>query len=359
VGIPALWIYGPPGVGKTSVAWAAYTDLLRSGVRVGFVDIDQLGMCYPEQPDDRGRYRLAATNLAAVAAGHRAAGAEAIVVSGVVDPVRGRPEVPGLAITGCRLRADPGELTARLVARTGSGAQAAKAVAEGELLNRLVSSDSWVDTTSRPVDEVVRLVQDVTAGWLDRTTTSTAPPLSQCDADGRVLWLCGATGVGKSSVGFPSFLRHLPGAFVDLDQIGFFPSSGTNTHQVRAEILASMWSTFHTAGAERLTVVGPVGSRDDVAQYQRALPHSELIVCRLHASANDLTNRVLSRATGSGWSQPGDPLRGRSAAELHQIARRAVAEANRLDAHGVGHLRIDTDGLNPIEVAEAVDAIIG
>jgi adenylylsulfate kinase-like enzyme len=55
--IPALWLCGPSGVGKTAVAWQIYSELRRSGVPVGLVDIDQLGICYPEQPDDPGRHR--------------------------------------------------------------------------------------------------------------------------------------------------------------------------------------------------------------------------------------------------------------------------------------------------------------
>ena len=43
--------------------------------------------------------------------------------------------------------------------------------------------------------------------------------------DGPVLWLCGVTGVGKSTVGYAVYRRAvsagLMAAYVDLDQIGF------------------------------------------------------------------------------------------------------------------------------------------
>lgn len=87
--IPVLWLCGPPGVGKTTVAWELYRQLTRSGVPAGCVDVDQLGICYPEPPGDPGRHRLQAANLAAVLPGYQAAGARCLVVSGVVDAAHG------------------------------------------------------------------------------------------------------------------------------------------------------------------------------------------------------------------------------------------------------------------------------
>src|SRR4051812_23524774 len=83
--IPVLWLCGPPGVGKTTVGWQLYADLVDEGVPVGYVDIDQLGMCFPEQPTDPDRHELKARNLGAVVAWFEAAGCECVVVSGVVD----------------------------------------------------------------------------------------------------------------------------------------------------------------------------------------------------------------------------------------------------------------------------------
>ena len=86
-GIPGLWLCGPPGVGKTSVGWEIYSELVRSGIQTGYVDIDQLGMCYPELATDPGRHRMKTRNLGAVVAVYRAAEARCVVVSGVIDAV--------------------------------------------------------------------------------------------------------------------------------------------------------------------------------------------------------------------------------------------------------------------------------
>jgi broad-specificity NMP kinase len=114
-----LWLCGPPGVGKTTVGWELYTQLLRSGIAAGYVDIDQLGICYPEPPSDPGRHHLKARNLAALVAGFRDAGVGCVVVSGVVDIVDGvqADHLPQAALTVCRLRADVRELKQRFVGR--------------------------------------------------------------------------------------------------------------------------------------------------------------------------------------------------------------------------------------------------
>src|SRR5215471_3813961 len=79
--IPVLWLCGPSGVGKTTVAWEIYTALAGAGTPAGYVDIDQLGICFPEPAGDRGRHRLQARNLNAVVGAFRAAGARCVVVS--------------------------------------------------------------------------------------------------------------------------------------------------------------------------------------------------------------------------------------------------------------------------------------
>jgi hypothetical protein len=44
--LPVMWLYGPAGVAKTTAAWGYFTELTRDGTSTGYVDIDQLGMCY-------------------------------------------------------------------------------------------------------------------------------------------------------------------------------------------------------------------------------------------------------------------------------------------------------------------------
>jgi broad-specificity NMP kinase len=367
---PVLWVCGPAGVGKTTAAWEIYSALAQSDVEVGYVDIDQLGMCFPEPESDPGRYRIAAENLGAVVAGYRAAGARAVVVSGVVDPAHGVhvDKIPDIALTMCRLRADADDLSQRLMARQADPAFLAQALAEAEALDANDSGDLCIDTSGLTVDRVVTLVHDRTAGWADPTGTATPgvaaePRLPADTTGGPILWLCGPTGVGKSTAGFNLFLRHvlgkqIPGAFVDLDQIGFYrptPSDARVDQKMTAGILAAMWRTFRAAGAQCLTIVGPADSATAIAAYAQALPASTITVCRLHAGRDELTHRIMLRGQGGSWAQPGDPLKGRPAEHLASAADQAAADAAALERAGIGDVRIDTEQRT---VEEVVDAII-
>ena len=66
--LAVLWLCGPPGAGKSATGWALYDGLVRSGARAGFVDIDQLGMCFPAPPHDPELFLLKERNVSVVAA---------------------------------------------------------------------------------------------------------------------------------------------------------------------------------------------------------------------------------------------------------------------------------------------------
>ncbi len=363
---PVLWLCGPSGAGKTTVAWEVYSQLVNAGVQVGFVDTDQLGMCYPAPASDPGRYLIQAQNLGVVVAGFRAAGASCAVVSGVVDPVRGAyvGNLPDIHVTMCRLHVHADELTRRLIGREGDGDMVASALAEADALDATDFSDLRIDTTDLRVAEVVRRVWEHVPVWwtLSGPAASDEPDVPSGRPDGSILWLCGSTGVGKSTVGFSLYLRHvlgrqIPGAFLDLDQIGFYhrePTTVHVNHQMRARILADIWGTFRAAGAQCLILVGPAEDEAAIRTYAEALPAATLTVCRLHAGREELTRRVLSRGHGGSWAQPGDPLKGQSAAALSAVAEKAVTEADALERAALGDLRIDTEALTADEVADAI-----
>nr|SBO91215.1 hypothetical protein BN4615_P729 [Nonomuraea gerenzanensis] len=386
--IPALWLCGPPGVGKTTVAWELYTRAVLAGIPAAYVDIDQLGICYPEPAADPGRHRMKARNLASVAAAFQAAGARRLIVSGVVDPVHGVPadQVPRAAVTVCRLRAGRDELRRRLLGRDGGAGQVEQALREADALDAADFADLCVDTGGLSVPEVVRLVEERTGAWpdpgpsdspeLDPPASPELDPSASPDAilsapsetvaaefrGDPVLWLCGATGVGKSTVGFSLYLRllraGLAAAYVDLDQLGFHgPAPGD--HRVKARNLAALWSTYRAAGAQALVVTGPAQDSAAVEPYADALPGARLTLCRLHAGREELTRRIVRRGQGGAWAQPGDPLLGRPRAYLLQVADEAVAAAAALEQAALGDLRVPTDGRTAEQVTEAVLERVG
>jgi adenylylsulfate kinase-like enzyme len=366
--LSVLWLCGPPGAGKSAAGWALYAGLAPSGARAGFVDIDQLGICLPAPPDDPQRYRLKERNLSAVAGNFRAAGCDAVVVSGHLGPSKAISSgtMHGASLTICRLRARPDELRRRLTLRRAAPDLVADALREAEELDRSSFADACVDTDGLTVAEVARLVRD-RCGWPPARVAGTRgadavpAPLPAAGADGEVLLICGATGVGKSAVGFDVFLRQLragvTAAYVDLDQIGFIstaPAGGPDDTRLAARNLADLWRAYHQAGARRLVLSGPVPDARTAAVYAGALPAARVTVCRLHAGPAELANRISLRGQGLSWPQPGDPLIGQPEAHLRLVAERAAAEADALDRSGLGDLRIDTDGLSAGEVADRI-----
>jgi adenylylsulfate kinase-like enzyme len=390
--LPVLWLYGPAGVGKTTVAWRLFTQLSGDALPTGYVDIDQLGMCYaaptprdwaPEPASDPGRHRLKARTLDAVLANFRAAGARCVVVSGVVDPFRGADVglCPGAAMTLCRLRAGPAELRRRLAARGRPSDRPDEVWREADILDREHPTDLVVDTTGRTVDEVVRRVRGLTGGWPDPGARAAPParqdsptgPAAAADegavADGgAVLWLCGVTAVGKSTVGWEVYRRVRAAghraAFVDLDQVGFHrpvPDGDPGNHRLKAANLAAVWRSFRNAGATCLVAVGPVEWAGTLRSYADGLAAATVTVCRLHAGRDRLTERVMLRGRGRtpGWGLAGDELTGRPAPVLARIAERAAADAEALDRTALGDLRVDTDGRPVPDIAQEILARTG
>ncbi|HZE40889.1 MAG TPA: AAA family ATPase, partial [Stackebrandtia sp.] len=182
--MPVLWLCGPPGVGKTSAAWELFTRLGGDGARVGYVDIDQLGMCYaaptaddgaPEPPADPGRHRLKEANLGAVAANFRAAGARGLIVSGVVDAERGVAAIPGADVTLVRLRANADGLRRRVAERGRSHDAIDAVLAEADALDRGGVDATVIDTTVLGIAEVADAVGARFASWPPPAPAATPP----------------------------------------------------------------------------------------------------------------------------------------------------------------------------------------
>lgn len=390
--LPVLWLYGPAGVGKTTTAWELFRQLTEGGIPAGYVDIDQLGICYaaptsdnwaPEPASDLGRHRLKIRNLDAVAANLRTAGARCLVVSGVVDAVGGVDValLPHAALTLCRLRCEPAELRQRIAGRGRPSDRFDRELRYAEALDRNGLPGVSIDTTGRGVADVVRLVRDNLGGWPDPAGTALAGPAGlaasvdpsapygvPATSPGEILWLCGPTAVGKSTVGWQIYQQlsqaGVHTAFVDLEQVGFHrPGRDRDPggHRLKAGNLAAVWETYRATGVRRVVVVGPVDRAESVRIYARALPAATLTLCRLRASRDQLAGRIMLRGRGLGatWGLPGDELVGRPAAVLDQVVDRAAAQAEALDRTALGDLHVDTDDRAAPAIADEILRRIG
>jgi adenylylsulfate kinase-like enzyme len=373
--LPVLWLCGPPGVGKSAVAWEILTRLAGAGISTAHVDIDQLGICQPDPPSDPGRHRIKARNLAAIIPSYGAAGARRLVVSGVVDPVRGvRPHLgalPGVELTLCRLRCDDAELARRLLGRGEPPDLLPSALEEAHRMECSDVAGAGVDTTGLSIDEVVARVLEVDGGWSDpeglaAVTGETASPASPSTAAGPILWLCGARAVGKSTIGFRVFQDvwrdGRRAAFLDLQQVGFLrplADDDRRRHRLRARNLAAVWDGFRKAGFDCLVVVGPVDSPEVRRVYAEAVPAAALTLCRLDAGAAELARRVSIRGAGGGPPIAGDELRGLAPEALRTAAERAIAEASWLRRSDDADLAVATDGLTVDGAAGQVVAAAG
>jgi hypothetical protein len=83
-------------VGKSSVGYAIFQQVYRSGSKVAYVDLDQVGLCYPSPADDPHNHRVKAQNLGVVWPGPGNSGASGIKVQATArrDSSGSRPRSP-------------------------------------------------------------------------------------------------------------------------------------------------------------------------------------------------------------------------------------------------------------------------
>ncbi|MGP3933783.1 hypothetical protein [Nonomuraea sp. KM88] len=166
----ALLITGTVGVGKTSVADAAGDVLSDAGVPNAVIDVDWLRRAWPAPPGDPFNGALTMRNLRPVAANFLAAGAQRLVLAGVVESRAERAsyaEVLGVPLTVCRLHAALPEVRGRLRTRhtNDPGSLDWHLERAGELASILDAAqveDYAVDACAGPPAQVAALV---VKGW--------------------------------------------------------------------------------------------------------------------------------------------------------------------------------------------------
>jgi hypothetical protein len=152
-----------------------------------------------------------------------------------------------------------------------------------------------------------------------------------------VLWLCGPSGVGKSTTGFALFRQLADACYLDVDQIRLcYPSTHADEERLVARNLRAMWPNYLAAGVRRAVITGCVDSAQVAGAFVGALPGAAVTMCRLRVGLAELRARFVHRGYMLNWLDDVDE------------------EFAMLDATDFADVVVDTGGLS---VEQAVAAV--
>lgn len=353
--LPVIWLCGAPAAGKSTVAWHLLRVLADEQIRAGYVDIDQLGMVYPPSEADRDRHQAKATALTAVMPNYEGAGAQVLIVSGVLDPALGA----GFArrhpsVVFCHLRASEETLRGRLAARKGSKESADAAIAMMRGLDEASFIVRTIDTTRRAPGDVA---SEVRALVRPRGQSRHASPAVAAHGQGHLTVVCGPRAVGKSSVSWEMFQRAFESGtatgYVDLEQLGFLQPADKGNSTLRVANLAGLWNTFRPLGAHSMIANGRIDVEDARLIHSHFASVSVHLV-RLTADADTYRDRIRRRHAGGPARLAGDDLASATPEHQERVLREALAAEARYQATDPADAVIDTRRLSASEVAELI-----
>ena len=356
-----LWLFGPPGVGKSVTAWGLLDLLSDRGEAPSYVDIDQLGMADPEPTGEGEAHALKAWALAAVGRVHAQRGATTLVVSGVLDPDQigfYRRALADFDLALVRLTADEVVLRRRMDARghhaedwSGVLADARRHEAARHRLPVVRSDAGTPSEVARRVLDVARTLPDSSSARADESTPTKTVGV------GRAVLLTGSRVSGKSTVGWLVFMlarqRDIPTAFVDLRQLGFRGRAGGPTdHALQAATTGALWQVFRARGNQLLLLNGTTDDPAQAGLYADHLDGARMTTVRLTASSAELAARARARSRGEMAPLAGDDLSGADEEYLQQVVADAVlAQESWAPATGVV---LDTTSLSAADSARMV-----
>ena len=153
-----VWLTGPSGVGKSTVAWQLYNQLLQT-MHVAVIDTDQLGLMLPFSDRDAANHEIKARNLGAYWRAATQEGVRRLIVAGILPDVgtlKTYTEELGEGPFVIGLGAKAAELRQRVLGRGWNTQLADAAVATASEYSALPFLDWLVDTSSMTPPQVAR-----------------------------------------------------------------------------------------------------------------------------------------------------------------------------------------------------------
>lgn len=354
-----LWICGAPGVGKSVTAWELFTTYADPPARVSYVDVDQLGMLYPDSEDDPEGTALKQQALVAVRANYAHAGSGVLVVSGVLDPAYSVENA-----FHCLLTTQPSTLRQRILERGWTSQDADEAVAEQQALTAAGFADEVVDTTHLSPAEVAHRVRLSFTGQPQGGATGAASALPPSGgATCPILVINGPRGVGCSTVSFALAQRRwhagVPTGFLDLEQISFARGSGISGHidlGLGLANVATMAQVFSGRGAHGVVVNGHLTTADGLDHLRQV---ADTKVVRLRADARTIADHLLDRRGGNAARLAGDDLAHTDPDRRKAVLSVALEQQERLEEMGAEDLVVDVSGGSADDVVEEIQAWLG
>lgn len=349
-----LRLAGGPGVGKSAVAWTLARRLREAGVRVGYVDIDQLGMCYPAPDSDPDRWALKERVLERVAREFAATGADLLVVSGVAETAM-PPPVYGQRATSIWLDAADTVRRSRLAVRDWTEEQVTRALMAGTEESAHAHAD-WIrmPTDDLTVDEVVDRVLRVVHHPNPAGSSPGRRRAVVSRADGAVLWITGPRFAGASTIGWrlvsERWAAGIRTGFADAAQLAFAPHAAPSGLALAGVV--ALHETFSEVGVEGLVVVAP----DSIAaaDVAAAFPNAPVIVLGIEADEVSRRARAEERRADRGPLLAGDDVAGASDAEIDALLAAGGAAAGAAPGGPV----VDTSGLDVAASTAAVRSVL-
>jgi hypothetical protein len=358
--LPIIWLLGPSGVGKSTVGFRLLSTLAAAGIPAGYVDADQLRLA---RGLDASEDELVASGIPLVEREYRARGARVLLISGIADD-RGHLArlLPGARpdrLLAVHLAVDADTLRER-IRRRGSLVELTEESVEYAAVLDSRRFDLRIETAGRAPSDIAGVVAEATRAFLDREPGETGdegdPVAVEDETPARLVLMSGPGGVGLSTVGYQTYSRIAgtgePTGYLDAYQLGFLGAHPRSAElaPIRARTVSVIAANFARHGARTVVVSGDPCT----VRLLAGTSAGAASIVWLDASPAALAERITARARGEGPGIPGDHRRGLSGEDLAGAIDAAVSESSGRDLLPPRTVAIDTTGMDPCAVADAV-----